>query len=174
MNHLFETSNIFTDISLPNLNKDHSHYQIGSVDEFITSKFSDSKLEELHPSIQSFLTDKLIIKHKDPANQVKEARIGSIYQADLPDLEINPSQKRKLCRKIWDSKKLNIEVTTNYINTCKEIYFKEKRNNIIEGSLLDYKIEEISLKILHLCLYDVDKAINFFRTKATFFIEGNQ
>jgi len=160
-----------------------SHHEPGERDDIkaILRKYADTKYEEIPKHFKEKIESHYSIKHQSAYYQKKTIRVDlKKYQSALPKIEENfpnlPDINLSNITEVWNPSILPEEIVTNYLKEAKETFMKSKKfENICQGHYknpeikIANSIEEVSLKVLHLCGYSVKKALYCLVAKSDIF-----
>lgn len=145
------------------------------------NKYKDMSYEELPKHSKEKIESHYSIKHQQSYYQKKTVRIDQKkYQSGIPCIEPNYPQDMRIdlpnAREVWNPNVLSEEEVEQYLKEAKNYFMRSKKvETICAGQYKNPQIkiansvEEIALKILHLCRYSTKKALYCLVAKADIF-----
>jgi len=145
------------------------------------TKYKHMNYEEIPKYTKEKLEGYYSIKHQQSYYQKKNVRIDQKkYQTRIPCIEANFPQDMRIdlpnAREVWNPNTLSEEEVEQYLKEAKNYFMRSKKlETICAGQYqnpqikIANSIEEIALKILHLCRYSTKKALYCLVAKADIF-----
>ena len=147
----------------------------------LLNKYKYARYEDIPNHFKEKIELYYSIKHQQSYYQKKIARIDQKkFQSAIPHIENNFPQDLRIdlpnAREVWDPYALSEEEVDQYLKEAKNCFLRSKKvQTLCAGQHLNpqikisHSIEEISLKILHLCKYSTKKALYCLVAKADIF-----